>query len=206
MSATRHDVRVALPPRTTRRLGLALSASAVLVSIACGISARKAYALGQGTPIEEQPTDAVLPWLVAALVLLLVALLLRMFAAICELLWLERTWANLPETLRKVGPIDKVNGAMIIGLSLVPGLAWVWKLGVVLGIADGFERIRSHTPFRARIPRRLGMSAVIAGWVPGLNVYLAPFLWEVFATHIDGAVTELYATLEAPAVKAAAPT
>ena len=30
-----------------------------------------------------------------ALVLLLIALLFRMAASICELLWLERTWSNL---------------------------------------------------------------------------------------------------------------
>jgi hypothetical protein len=35
------------------------------------------------------------------------------------------------------------------------------------------------------------MAAVIVAWVPGLNVYLAPFLWEMFATRTDRAVTEL---------------
>jgi hypothetical protein len=35
------------------------------------------------------------------------------------------------------------------------------------------------------------MAAVIVGWVPGLNVYLAPFLWEMFATRMDVVIEQL---------------
>jgi hypothetical protein len=35
------------------------------------------------------------------------------------------------------------------------------------------------------------MAAVIVAWVPGLNVYVAPFLWEVFATRIDVVCSQL---------------
>lgn len=130
-------------------------------------------------------------WATGALSLLLVALLLRMVAAICELMWLERTWTNIPEETRKVGPIENVSSVMLIGISFVPGVAWLWKLGLVAGVVDGFEKIRVQTPFRATIPKRLGMAAVIIGWIPGLNVYIAPFLWEMFARKIDAACFEI---------------
>ena len=110
-----------------------------------------------------------------------------------ELLWLERTWSNLPEQLRKVGPLEEVSSAMAIGISFVPGVAWVWKLGLVVGIANGFEAVRAQIPFAAPVPRRLGMAAVIVGWIPGLNVYVAPFLWEMFAVRIDACVRQIMA-------------
>lgn len=175
-----------LPPaQRARRIGLGLSIVAVLLSLACGACARHAFAL------RGAADDVWMPWVLAFLVLLLFALLLRMGAAICELLWLERTWSNLPETLRKVGPIDEVSSAMAIGISFVPGIAWVWKLGLIVGIADAFEVVRGHVRFTAPVPKRLGMAAVILGWIPGLNVYIAPFLWEMFATRIDVCVKEI---------------
>jgi hypothetical protein len=35
------------------------------------------------------------------------------------------------------------------------------------------------------------MGAVITGWVPGLNVYIAPFLWEMFASRIETVIQQL---------------
>jgi hypothetical protein len=87
--------------------------------------------------------------------------------------------------------VDNVSSGLVVGLSFVPGLSWVWKLGLVMAVADGFERVRATIPFQAAIPRRLGMAAVIVAWIPGLNVYLAPFLWEMFATRIDVVCTEI---------------
>src|SRR5689334_8585632 len=116
---------VVLPPaKRARRIALGLSVVAVLVSLACGYSARHAFALREAAPEE------LMPWVVAFLVLLLVALLFRMGAAICELLWLERTWSNMPEPLRKVGPMDEVSSGVAIAISFVPGVAWIWKLGL----------------------------------------------------------------------------
>ncbi|MBX3233196.1 MAG: hypothetical protein KIT84_20605 [Labilithrix sp.] len=178
------------PARTARRIALVLSALAVLVSVGCGVAARHAFAM-RGV-VESDPEALVGP-LLWFLVLLLVALLLRMGAAVCELLWLERTWSNLPLELRKVGPIEKVEPIVLIGVSLVPGVAWIWKLGVIDAVARGFEAIRARVPFTAPVPRRLGVAAVVVGWVPGLNVYVAPFLWEVFATRIDRCVSEIEA-------------
>lgn len=176
------------PARRARHVALALSVVAVVVSIGCGFFARRAFAL-RGS-LEADPETLIGPvlWF---LVLLLVALLLRMGAAVCELMWLERTWSNIPEELRKVGPINKVEPFVLIAVSLVPGVAWLWKLGVIDAVAKGFEAIRTKVPFTAPVPRRLGMAAVIVGWIPGLNVYVAPFLWEVFATKIDRCVTEI---------------
>lgn len=179
---------VVLPPaQRARRIALGLSIAAVVFALACGFCGRRAFS------VREAPTDVVMPWVLAFLGLLLVAMLLRMAGAICELLWLERTWSNLPERLRKVGPLDEVSSGMAIGISFVPGVAWVWKLGLVVGIANGFEAVRTHTPFTAPVPRRLGMAAVIVGWVPGLNVYVAPFLWEMFAVRVDACVKEIMA-------------
>jgi hypothetical protein len=172
------------PAMRARRIALVLSFCAVAFSIAFGFAIRKSWSI-------RAHEDVALLWLTAALTLLLVALLLRIVAAICELLWLERTWSNLPEKLRKVGPVDNVNSAMLIGFSVVPGLAWVWKLGLVAGIANGFEEVRTSIPFKAPVPKKLGMAAVIVGWVPGLNVYIAPFLWEMFARKIDAVCVEI---------------
>lgn len=177
------------PAQGARRIALVLSFVAVAFSIACGFGARRAWALR----VETAPLDVLMPWMLAFLVLLLLALLFRMAAAICELLWLERTWSNLPESLRNVGPVREVSSALAIAVSFVPGVAWAWKLGLVVGVANGFEAIRTHTPFTAAVPKRLGMAAVIVGWVPGLNVYIAPFLWELFARRIDACVNEILA-------------
>jgi hypothetical protein len=185
MKSPMHVVRP--PARTARTIALVLSVVAVLVSLACGASARRAFALRSADP--ETLMQAVL----LCLVLLLVALLLRMGAAVCELLWLERTWSNLPAHLRNVGPMKDVSSAMALVMSFVPGVAWLWKLGLVVGVADGFEAVRTHVNFAAPVPRRLGMAAVIVGWVPILNVYIAPFLWEGFAKRIDVCVGQIVA-------------
>jgi hypothetical protein len=180
--------QIVLPPaQRARRIALVLSIVAVIFSFACGFAGRRAFAL------RAAAFDELMPSLVAFLVLLLFALLLRAGAAICELLWLERTWSNLPERMRKVGPIDEVSSGLALAVSFVPGIAWVWKLGLVIGIANGFEAIRTKVPFTAPVPRRLGMAAVVVGWVPGLNVYVAPFLWEMFATRIDVCVAQILA-------------
>lgn len=180
---------VVLPPaRRARRIALALSVVAVAFSIAFGMGARHAFSLRAAAP------DVLVPWLVASLSLLLVAMLLRMGAALCELLWLERTWSNLPEHLRKVGPVGDVSSAMLIGISFVPGIAWLWKLGLIVAIADGLEAVRARAPFVGRIPKRLGTAAVVVGWIPGLNIYIAPFLWEMFATRIDDCVNQILAS------------
>jgi hypothetical protein len=174
------------PAARARKIGLVLSGIAVAFSLVFGVFLRRAFAL------KEDPEAALTPFIVA-LVMLLFALLFRMCAAVCELLWLERTWSNLPEDLRKVGPVEKVNAGLVIGLSVVPGIAWVWKLGIIVGIADGFEKVRQVTPFAAPIPKKLGMAAVITGWVPGLNVYVAPFLWEMFASRMERVIREILA-------------
>lgn len=178
---------VLLPPaQRARRTALVLSAIAVGFSLVFGVFLRKTIRV-----YDPHDYDAYAMPLLFALIFLLGALLFRIFAAICELLWLERTWSNLPEELRNVGPVEKVSSPMVIGFSVVPGLSYVWKLGLVLGIVDGFEALRPKLPFTAKVPRRLGMAAVIVGWVPGLNVYLAPFLWEMFATRMDVVIDQL---------------
>lgn len=155
-----------------------------MFSLGFGFMIRRAWAF-------RERQETALSWTFGALSLLLVALLLRMVAAICELMWLERTWTNIPEETRKVGPVEHVSSVMLIGISFVPGVAWLWKLGLVAGVADGFEKVRTQIPFKAAIPKKLGMAAVIVGWVPGLNVYIAPFLWELFARKIDQASLEI---------------
>jgi hypothetical protein len=193
---------VLLPPaRRARRIALVLSVIAVIFSLACGFGARRTYALY----VQKAEPEVLMPWVIASLALLLVALLLRMSATICELFWLERTWSNLPEPLRKVGPINEVSSGVALAIHFVPGVAWLWKLGVVVGIARGFEAIRAQAPFTAPVPRRLGMAAVMVGWLPGLNVYIAPFLWEVFANRIDACVDQILAR-EPPRVTSDVPT
>jgi hypothetical protein len=176
------------PAKRARIIGLVLSAFAVLFSLGFGVYVRKTIALFDRLEPERYAQP-----LIVALVLLLICLLFRMAAAIAELLWLERTWTNLPAELRNVGPVENVSSGLVVGLSFVPGLSWAWKLGLVLAVADGFERVRETIPFRAPVPKKLGMAAVIVAWVPGLNVYLAPFLWEVFATRIDVVCNEILA-------------
>lgn len=174
------------PAMRARRTALALSGVAVAFSVAFGFALRRWIFLDN--------EDLLSMWLLAALSLLLIALVLRMLAAICELLWLERTWTNLPEELRKVGPMQNVSSVMLFGFAFVPVFAYFWKLGLVMGIANGLESVRTERPFRAPVPKGLGMAAVIIGWVPGLNVYIAPFLWEMFARRIDAVCIELGAS------------
>jgi hypothetical protein len=195
--APTQPVHVVRPPaRRARAAALVLSVLAVAASIGFGVFVRRVIPLFD----RDDPERYARP-LVIALVFLLVALLLRMAASICELVWLERTWSNLPEGLRKVGPVDHVSSGLVVGLSFVPGISWVWKLGLVIAVADGFERVRATRPFLAPVPRHLGMAAVIVAWVPGLNVYVAPFLWELFATRLDRAVSEILDGQSAAAVQ-----
>jgi hypothetical protein len=177
-----HGPRVLPPAMRARRIALALSIVAVTFSLPAGFCARAAFAL-------RTDKDAALPWVLAFLVLLLFALLFRMGAAIGELVWLERTWSNLPEHERTVGPVRDVSSGLAIAIHFVPGVAWVWKLGVVLGIVRGFEAMRPR--FDATVPKKLGVAAVVVGWIPGLNVYFAPFLWELFARRIDVCVNQI---------------
>jgi hypothetical protein len=181
------------PARGVRRTALVLSGIAVLFSFGFGIFLRKWIATG-----DLLGNDIGLLWLLIALVLLLVAMLLRIAAAMCELLWLERTWSNLPIRSRRVGPIDNVTAVHIFGIAFIPVVAWFWKLGLVVTVSKGLEEVRRERPFTAPIPRRLGMTAVILGWFPGLNIYLAPFLWEMFARRIDVVYLELLARDQSP--------
>ena len=176
------------PARHARTLALVLSILAVGASGGFGVFLRRTIPL-----FDRDDPDRYARPLITALVFLVFALLLRIAASICELLWLERTWSNLPAALRKVGPVDKVSSGMVVGLSFVPGISWVWKLGLVMAVADGFERVRTTRPFRSPVPRNLGLAAVVVAWVPGLNVYVAPFLWEMFAVRLDRVVSELLA-------------
>lgn len=196
-SPTAHAPHVLRPQaRRARIIALVLSVIAVGFSLGFGVYIRRTIALFD----RDDPEKWMQPF-VTALVYVLFALVFRMVAAICELLWLERTWSNLPEELRKVGPVDKVSSGLVVGLSFVPGISWVWKLGLIMAVADGFERVRATVPFQAPVPRGLGLAAVIVAWVPGLNVYVAPFLWEMFATRIDRVCNELL-TLRARAAAA----
>jgi hypothetical protein len=176
------------PARLARILAMVLSIVAIGFSIGFGIYLRRVIPL-----FDVDHPDRYLEPAIAMLVLLLLALLFRMGASLCELVWLERTWSNMPEDLRKVGPIEKVSSGLAVVLSFVPGLSWIWKLGLAMAVCDGFEQLRTRLPFAAKVPRKLGMAAVIVGWVPGLNVYVAPFLWESFATKMDVVCSEILA-------------
>ena len=176
------------PARFARLFSMVLSVVAIGFSIGFGIYLRRVIPIFDVDHPERYFEPAI-----AMLVFLLFALLFRMGASVCELVWLERTWSNMPEALRKVGPIEKVSPGLAVVLSLVPGLSWIWKLGLAIAVCDGFEQVRARLPFRAKVPKGLGMAAVIVGWVPGLNVYVAPFLWEIFATKMDVVCNEIRA-------------
>lgn len=185
------------PAKGARKAAVALSVAAVIFSLGFG------YCLRQGLWMLRDPSTfdekVYFHWIGYAIGLLTVALLLRMCAAISELLWLERTWQNLPEDLQKVGPVDKVSSGLVIGISFVPGIAWLWKLGLINGVTSGFEEMRKRHPFDAKVPRTLGLAAVVIGWIPILNVYVAPFLWEMFATRMEKVIHELMASRAARA-------
>lgn len=176
------------PARVARILAMVLSIVAIGFSIGFGIYLRRVIPI-----FDIDHPDRYVEPAIAMLVFLLLALLFRMGASLCELVWLERTWSNMPEELRKVGPLEKVSSGLAVVLSFVPGLSWIWKLGLAMAICDGFERVRMGVPFPAKVPKRLGMAAVIVSWVPGLNVYIAPFLWEIFATKMDVVCNEILA-------------
>ena len=180
------------PAERARQLALLLSGVAVCFAVAFGFVIRKWYALIHGSfAATLDGTGVAALWLVGALLLLLVAVLLRIFAGICELVWLERTWSNLPAEHRRVGPIENVTPVHIFGFAFIPVVAWFWKLALVSAVARSLETVRAETPFRAAIPRRLGVTACILGWLPPLNLYVAPFLWEMFARRIDVVCLEL---------------
>ena len=181
------------PARIARLAAIGLSLVAIGFAIGFGVYLRRVIPIFDPDHVERWVQPGIV-----MLVLLLFAMLFRMGASICELVWLERTWSNLPEELRKVGPIEKVTSVLAVGLSFVPGVAWLWKLGLALAVCDAFEVLRTRTAFTARIPKALGVASVVVSWVPGLNVYLAPFLWELFAIKIDAASNELRALDPAP--------
>lgn len=197
MNAT---ARVVNPPaQRARRIALILSAIAVCFSLGFGYFIRKWIAEAPpGSWIDFGGAAAIFT-LLAALLLLLVAMLLRMGAAICELLWLERTWSNLPVALRRVGPIENVTPVHIFGIAFIPVVAWFWKLGLVVSVSNGLEQVRKETPFSSPVPKGLGVTAVILGWLPPLNLYLAPFLWELYARRIDVVYIELARSASTPA-------
>lgn len=181
------------PARVARLLAIGLSLVAIGFAIGFGIYLRRVIPIFDPDHVDRWVTPGI-----ATLVFLLFAMLFRMAASCCELVWLERTWSNLPEELRKVGPLEKVSSGLVVVVSFVPGVAWLWKLGLALAVCDAFEALRLRTPFTARIPKALGVASVLVSWVPGLNVYLAPFLWELYAIKIDLASNEIRALQPAP--------
>lgn len=181
------------PAQRVRRIALVLSGIAVLFAFGFGFMIRKWYATQHGVlaSFDGYEDAGVIFTLLGALILLLIAMLLRMLAAICELMWLERTWSNLPITMRRIGPIENVTTVHIFGIAFIPVVAWFWKLALVRRVSSSLEEVRATIPFRASVPRGLGVTAVILGWFPPLNVYLAPFLWEMFARRIDVVCLEM---------------
>ncbi len=190
---------VQAPARRARQAALVLSGIAILFSLAFGVMVRRCLAGGETlwSLITLQSNAIVQVAFAFALLLLLIAMLLRMGAAMCELVWLERTWSNLPPSLRRVGPIENVTPVHIFGIAFIPVVAWFWKLGLVSSVSRGFEVVRKERPFRAPIPRALGITAVVLGWFPPLNLYVAPFLWEMFARRLDAVCHELMQQPEA---------
>jgi hypothetical protein len=178
------------PAQQARRLALGLSAVAIAFSLGFGVLFRRWWAKAPPGSLSDFGGAAVL-WLVGALLLLLIAVLLRIGAGLCELLWLERTWSNLPAPMRRVGPIDNVTPIHIFGIAFIPVVAWFWKLALVSTVSRSLELVRKDTPFSAPVPRGLGLTAVVLGWLPPLNLYVAPFLWELFARRIDVVYLEL---------------
>ena len=180
------------PRRVARILALVLSLVAIVFAILFGIYLRRVYPIFD----QDNPDAWILPgiWM---LVFLLFAMLFRMAASICELVWLERTWSNLPPELCNVGPMKKVSSGIMLVLCFVPGLAWIWKLGLAIAVCDAFEAVRPYAPFEGKVPKRLGLAAVVLGWIPGPSVYIAPFLWEIFATKMDRCMSQILAGVPA---------
>jgi hypothetical protein len=180
------------PAERARLIALLLSGVAVCFAIAFGFCIRKWWALTQGSLAFFDAADAApFFWIMGALVLLLIAVILRIMAGICELIWLERAWSNLPKEHRRVGPIENVTPIHIFGIAFIPVVAWFWKLALVRAVVRSLELVRKDVGFRAPIPRHLGQTACILGWLPPLNLYVAPFLWEMFARRIDAICAEL---------------
>lgn len=181
------------PAQRARRIALVLSGIAVAFAFAFGFAIRRWYATSHGVlaTFDGYEEASVLFTLVGALLLLLIAIVLRILAGICELMWLERTWSNLPITMRRIGPIENVTTIHIFGIAFIPVVAWFWKFALVRRVSTSLEEVRKTIPFRAPVPRTLGTTAVILGWFPPLNVYLAPFLWEMFARRIDVVCLEM---------------
>ncbi len=182
------------PAERARQIALILSGFAVLFAVGFGFLVRKWYGELHGSLSSFlDGSDASYLYLIGALLLLLVAVLLRILAGICELVWLERTWSNLPAEHRRVGPIENVTPIHIFGIAVIPVVAWFWKLALVRAVVRSLEVVRKDTGFRAPVPHALGQTACILGWLPPLNLYLAPFLWEMFARRIDRVCLELAA-------------
>lgn len=176
------------PAKVARILAIVLSLVAIGFAIPFGIYFRRLY------PVFDMKNPD--PWALQALwmlVFLLFAMLFRMAASICELVWLERTWSNMPPELCNVGPMKKVSSGLVMVLCFVPGLAWIWKLGLAIAVCDGFEAVRPHAPFEGKVPKGIGVAAVILGWIPGPSVYIAPILWEIFATKMDRCMAQIVA-------------
>ncbi len=183
------------PAERARQVALILSGFAVCFAVGFGFLIRKWYAELHGSLTSFlEGTDAAFLYLIGALLLLLVAVLLRILAGICELIWLERAWSNLPAEHRRVGPIESVTAIHIFGIAVIPVVAWFWKLALVRAVTKSLELVRKDTGFRAPVPNHLGVTACILGWLPPLNLYVAPFLWEMFARRIDAVCIELAQT------------
>src|SRR4051812_18885035 len=99
---TAHALRP--PARTARIMAMVLSIVAVGFSIGFGIFLRRVIPI-----FDRNHPEASIEPSIAMLVFLLFAMLFRMGGSLCELIWLERTWSNMPEELRNVGPIDNVS-------------------------------------------------------------------------------------------------
>ncbi len=193
------------PASRARTVALILSGVAVLFAFGFAIVVRRWWAVARVEGLASTFTgeSEVTLTLLLALTLLLIAMLLRMGAAICELMWLERAISNLPIDLRRVGPIENVGPVHVFGIAFIPVVSWFWKLGMVASVSNGLEKLRLSTPFTARVPKHLGMTAVVLGWLPPLNIYLAPFLWEMYARRIDVVCVQLAAFEDSPQCAAA---
>jgi hypothetical protein len=108
------------------------------------------------------------------------------------LVWLHRAWARIPEPCRRTYDDRRVEPDEAIWKLFIPFYGvfyWVFiaSIGLCGAVERHLKRVRAQS---ASVPSTLAFVTCLVQLVPGVNLFVSPFLWGLFMARVDGAQAE----------------
>jgi hypothetical protein len=108
-------------------------------------------------------------------------------ALIGAAVWLHRAWESVPAAMRYTNQGRWITPGKAIGYLFVPFYNLYWMFVVTQGLCDAVDRTLLERGAQPRAPRGLATAACATQLVPYCNLLVAPILWAIYMSRVDGA-------------------